>query len=46
MTENEKFKVYPMCSKEWETRDQFLDDQSLKLNGYKADFEKLEWGLF
>jgi hypothetical protein len=35
-----------MCSKEWETRNQFLEDLSLELNGYEADFEKLEWGLF
>lgn len=26
--------------------DQFLSDQSIELNGYKADFEKLDWGLF
>ncbi len=46
MTESETFKICPMCFKEWQTRDQFLDDQSLVLDGYRADFEKLEWGLF
>lgn len=44
--ENEKFKICPMCSKEWETRDEFLADQAIELIGYKADFERLEWGLF
>ena len=46
MAEEKIFKKCPMCSTEWKTRDEFLDDQSLKLNGYLADFEKLEWGLF
>jgi hypothetical protein len=46
MAEKEIFKTCPMCSTVWETRDQFLDDQSLELIGYKADFEHLEWGLF
>ncbi len=46
MTERKIFKMCPMCSTEWESRDQFLDDKSLELNGYGADFEKLEWSLF
>jgi hypothetical protein len=40
------FRKCPMCSTEWETRDDFLDDQSLEVNGYGADFEKLDWSLF
>jgi hypothetical protein len=35
-----------MCSTQWNTLDQFLDDKSLELNGYQADFEKPEWSLF
>ena len=46
MADETIFKTCPMCLTEWKTRDDFLDDKSLELNGYKADFEKLEWGLF
>ena len=46
MTERTIFKICPMCLTEWENRDQFLDDQSLEINGYGADFENLEWSLF
>lgn len=35
-----------MCSMEWETSSNFLDDSLLELNGYGADFEKHEWSLF
>jgi hypothetical protein len=35
-----------MCCKVWGTRDEFLNDSSLQLDGYGADFEKLENGLF
>jgi len=42
----EIFKICPMCSTVWETRDDFLRDKSLHINGYGADFEKLEWSLF
>jgi len=40
------FKICPNCLEVWQTRDDFLDDSLLHLNGYKADFEKLEYGLF
>ncbi|HMK56293.1 MAG TPA: hypothetical protein VK448_06635 [Dissulfurispiraceae bacterium] len=40
------FKKCPGCFRDWSTRDDFLSDNSLELNGYKADFEKLEYGLF
>ena len=46
MGEGKVFKICPMCLTEWETRDDFLNDQSLEINGYGVDFEKLEWGLF
>ena len=35
-----------MCRKVWKSRDAFLDDDSLLLEGYGADFEILEKGLF
>lgn len=40
------FKICPSCSEVWQTRDDFLNDSLLHLNGYKADFKKLEYGLF
>ncbi len=35
-----------MCRKEWEDREAFLNDETLELNGYGADFEIIEDGLF
>lgn len=46
MEKREIFKTCPMCLTEWVTRDEFLDDQTLEINGYGVDFEKLEWSLF
>ncbi len=46
MSDNKIFKLCPMCSTQWKTRDEFLDDPTLVLNGYGMDFEKLEWSLF
>ena len=40
------FKVCPCCGNIWPTREAFLSDGSLELNGYTADFETLEEGLF
>ena len=40
------FKQCPMCLNEWKTRGEFLGDDTLVINGYGADFERLEWGLF
>lgn len=40
------FKTCPMCSMTWGTRNDFLNDRTLELNGYQADFEALEYGLF
>ena len=46
MADKEIFKRCSMCSTEWNTRDDFIGDNLLEINGYKADFEKLEWSLF
>lgn len=46
MEKKEIFKICPMCSRRWVTRDEFLDDKMLVINGYGVDFEKLEWSLF
>ena len=35
-----------MCTTSWVTRDEFLCDDSLELNGYQVDFENLYMGLF
>ena len=40
------FKQCPMCAITWHDRKHFLDDQTLELNGYQADLDKLEKGLF
>ncbi|WP_153306469.1 hypothetical protein [Desulfogranum japonicum] len=46
MKENTIFKQCPMCGTVWETRDTFIDDLSLEINGYGVDFQQLELGLF
>lgn len=40
------FKECPMCATKWTTRDQFMSDLSVELNGYGADFERIDWSLF
>lgn len=40
------FKVCPMCAFTWEDRAAFLADRTLYYNGYQADFEEEEKGLF
>lgn len=40
------FKVCPYCGKIWNSQQDFLADSDLEFIGYKADFEKLENGLF
>ncbi|MBU1221220.1 hypothetical protein KKF34_04415 [Myxococcota bacterium] len=46
MTQENIFKKCPSCGKTWETRDDFLRDWLLKVNGYVVDFETLEYGLY
>ncbi len=43
---DELFKTCSFCREVWVTQNSFLIDKSLKLNGYKADLEELEYGLF
>lgn len=40
------FKTCSCCGRSWQTRDAFLSDGELKVEGYTADFESLERGLF
>jgi hypothetical protein len=40
------FKKCPNCFEIWSTRYEFISDNQIELNGYKTDFEKLEYGLF
>jgi hypothetical protein len=42
---DESFKTCPCCGKSWPTRQEFVAEESLQLNGYMADFEKLDYGL-
>ncbi len=43
---SDHFKVCSGCNKVWHTQERFISDCDLELNGYKANFEKLENGLF
>jgi hypothetical protein len=40
------FRTCPNCKFEWETRDDFLSDDSVSLIGYQANFESLLAGYF
>ncbi|MBJ6723120.1 hypothetical protein [Geomesophilobacter sediminis] len=46
MTSIQIFKQCPTCLTIWRTRDEFLCDPDVQLNGYKVDFKELEFGLF
>lgn len=46
MTDDNAFKICPGCNQIWETRNDYLNDETLVLNGYKADFKALEYGMF
>lgn len=35
-----------MCSAVWKSRNEFIGDHSLVINGYQANFDYLEYGLF
>jgi hypothetical protein len=39
------FKVCPCCKQKWMSQNVFLEDPQIKLIGYKADFEKLEYSM-
>ncbi len=40
------FKICPLCSTTWKTRNEFIKDRTLKINGYQVDFDELGHGLF
>jgi hypothetical protein len=46
MKDEEVFKECSMCRKTWKSREAFLNDDCLELEGYSADFEIQEKGLF
>ncbi|MBD3233668.1 MAG: hypothetical protein GF315_08075 [candidate division Zixibacteria bacterium] len=35
-----------MCNKTWHSKDSFIEDPELRLNGYQANFKELATGLF
>ncbi len=39
------FKQCSKCNEKWETREDFLNDEGLKLLGYQVNFEELELGI-
>jgi hypothetical protein len=40
------FKTCPCCAATWPSREDFLTDTALELNGYSPDFDNLLEGLF
>jgi hypothetical protein len=46
ISDNGNFMTCTNCRHVWETRDQFLSDNSIKILGYQVDFVDLEEGLF
>ena len=46
MAEEKYFKICSMCSTKWVTRDDFINDPLLHINGYQAHFERLGRSLF
>jgi hypothetical protein len=42
---NEPFKRCPLCGKTWATREQFLNDDHTRLNGYQCNSKRLRQGL-
>jgi hypothetical protein len=45
-TGDKSFKKCPCCGYTWATREAFLSDGKLKINGYLADLKHIEEGLF
>jgi hypothetical protein len=46
LTDEKEFKVCPSCNQSWDSREDFLTDNALKLVGYQVHFKDLEQGLF
>lgn len=46
MTEQEAFKCCTDCGKVWGTRQEFLSDPQMHLEGYQVNFGDLKAGLF
>ena len=46
MEENANFKTCPCCFHVWPSRQAFLSDPNLEINGYQVDFKRLERGMF
>ena len=45
MSDEPVFKICPNCWFTWRNRDAFLDDDTLTVIGYQADFEELSTGI-
>jgi len=43
-TSSGPFKRCSLCGAEWQTRDEFLADKTLKLNGYQGSLRRLRLG--
>ncbi len=46
MEKNNIFKTCPCCGLTWGSREEFLADPDMDLNGYQVNFKKLEGGMF
>ena len=46
MKGNNVFKKFPLCGFEWDSCEEFLQDDSLKIIGYQANFIELMSGIF
>ena len=44
--QEKSFKKCPMCSEIWPTRNEFIADSNLKVNGYISNFDNLKLGIF
>jgi hypothetical protein len=46
MKKDNIFKTCPCCALTWRSREEFLADPNLDLNGYQVNFKRLEGGMF
>lgn len=46
MSEEPIFRKCPSCATTWNTREDFLSDALIELNGYQASLKSIEKGLF